>query len=71
MKRDLATGQLPCNDNTAALLASYIVQGWSLLQSFYGNFLPKPIMPSSKSDFVCTKDLYYIVPNIVSDKQVF
>ena len=27
IKRDLATGQLQCNDNTAALMASYIVQG--------------------------------------------
>ena len=27
IKRDLATGHLQCNDNTAALMASYIVQG--------------------------------------------
>ena len=27
IKRDLAAGQLQCNDNTAALMASYIVQG--------------------------------------------
>lgn len=27
IKRDLAVGQLQCNDNTAALMASYIVQG--------------------------------------------
>ena len=27
IKRDLATGQLQCNDNTAALMASYIIQG--------------------------------------------
>ena len=27
IKRDLATGLLQCNDNTAALMASYIVQG--------------------------------------------
>lgn len=27
VKRDLASGQLHCNDNTAALMASYIVQG--------------------------------------------
>ena len=27
IKRDLAMGQLQCNDNTAALMASYIVQG--------------------------------------------
>jgi FERM, RhoGEF and pleckstrin domain protein 2 len=27
VKRDLATGSLQCNDNTAALMASYIVQG--------------------------------------------
>ena len=27
IKRDLATGQLQCNDNTSALMASYIVQG--------------------------------------------
>ena len=26
IKRDLATGLLQCNDNTAALMASYIVQ---------------------------------------------
>merc|ERR1719438_777086 len=26
IKRDLATGQLQCNDNTAALMASYIIQ---------------------------------------------
>ncbi len=26
VKRDLAVGQLQCNDNTAALMASYIVQ---------------------------------------------
>jgi len=29
MKRDLATANLPCNDYTAALMASYIVQGAS------------------------------------------
>lgn len=29
VKRDLATGSLQCNDNTAALMASYIVQGTS------------------------------------------
>lgn len=27
VKRDLATGNLQCSDNTAALMASYIVQG--------------------------------------------
>lgn len=27
IKRDLANGTLQCNDNTAALMASYIVQG--------------------------------------------
>ena len=27
IKRDLATGHLQCNENTAALMASYIVQG--------------------------------------------
>jgi hypothetical protein len=27
IKRDLAIGTLLCSDNTAALLASYIVQG--------------------------------------------
>ena len=27
IKRDLAMAQLQCNDNTAALMASYIVQG--------------------------------------------
>ena len=27
IKRDLAQGWLMCNDNTAALMASYIVQG--------------------------------------------
>ena len=27
VKRDLAAGALQCNDNTAALMASYIVQG--------------------------------------------
>lgn len=27
IKRDLAQGHLQCNDNTAALMASYIVQG--------------------------------------------
>jgi len=27
IKRDLAVGHLQCNDNTAALMASYIVQG--------------------------------------------
>ena len=27
VRRDLASGHLQCNDNTAALMASYIVQG--------------------------------------------
>lgn len=27
IKRDLAKGDIQCNDNTAAVLASYIVQG--------------------------------------------
>jgi len=27
IKRDLSTGSLQCNDNTAALMASYVVQG--------------------------------------------
>ena len=41
IKRDLATGLLQCNDNTAALMASYIVQGkflatlYSFLDKFY------------------------------------
>lgn len=35
VKRDLATGSLQCNDNTAALMASYIVQG---LQHFFAFF---------------------------------
>ena len=41
IKRDLATGLLQCNDNTAALMASYIVQGkflatmYSFLDQFY------------------------------------
>ena len=30
VKRDLATGVLQCNDNTAALMASFIVQGMGL-----------------------------------------
>lgn len=30
IKRDLATNTLQCNDNTAALMASYIVQGNNL-----------------------------------------
>ena len=33
IKRDLATGHLQCNDNTAALMASYIVQGKDKLVS--------------------------------------
>ena len=31
IKRDLASGALQCNDNTAALMASYIVQGGGLM----------------------------------------
>lgn len=31
IKRDLATGSLQCNDNTAALMASYVVQGMIFL----------------------------------------
>ena len=34
IKRDLATAQLQCNDNTAALMASYIVQGIHLHSLF-------------------------------------
>lgn len=40
IKRDLAQGFLQCNDNTAALMASYIVQGklrkiFHILQNLY------------------------------------
>ena len=35
MKRNLASGKLICNENTAALLASYIAQGWSLVEKLY------------------------------------
>lgn len=35
IKRDLATGSLQCNDNTAALMASYIVQGSLHHHSFH------------------------------------
>ena len=35
IKRDLATSQLQCNDNTAALMASYIVQGKHLNYNFF------------------------------------
>ena len=36
IKRDLATGQLQCNHNTAALMASYIVQGnWGQYIQYY------------------------------------
>ena len=40
IKRDLATGLLQCNDNTAALMASYIVQGKFLatIYSFLDQF---------------------------------
>lgn len=31
VKRDLSHGHMQCNDNTAALMASYIVQGNHLL----------------------------------------
>lgn len=34
VKRDLAHGHMQCNDNTAALMASYIVQGKYLLFYF-------------------------------------
>ena len=40
IKRDLAAGQLQCNDNTAALMASYIVQGE---QYFFISFFCFPI----------------------------
>ena len=33
VRRDLAHGHLQCNDNTAALMASYIVQGESYLST--------------------------------------
>jgi len=35
IKRDLNVGTLLCSDNTAALLASYIVQGRMKRQSSY------------------------------------
>ena len=38
IKRDLAMGQLQCNDNTAALMASYIVQGKTKIE-FRAHFL--------------------------------
>lgn len=33
IKRDLARGDIQCNDNTAAVLASYIVQGERIYSS--------------------------------------
>lgn len=42
IKRDLAQGLLQCNDNTAALMASYIVQGnYNTVVSFPVNFKSK------------------------------
>ena len=38
IKRDLATGSLQCNDNTAALMASYIVQGKNRLVLLSSNW---------------------------------
>ena len=35
IKRDLAHGQLMCNTNTAALMASYIVQGNLLFLPYF------------------------------------
>ena len=35
IKRDLAMGMLQCNDNTAALMASYIVQGRFITTSLF------------------------------------
>lgn len=41
LKRDLAQGLLQCNDNTAALMASYIVQGnLSPTRTNVGAFFP-------------------------------
>ena len=37
IKRDLVLSQLQCNDNTAALMASYIVQGKT---NFFIKYLP-------------------------------
>lgn len=37
IKRDLSHGHMQCNDNTAALMASYIVQGKN--KHFIINFL--------------------------------
>ena len=39
IKRDLALSQLQCNDNTAALMASYIVQGIQLIKYNADGFL--------------------------------
>ena len=38
IKRDLAMAQLQCNDNTAALMASYIVQGKVTQQCLSGSY---------------------------------
>lgn len=52
IKRDLATGSLQCNDNTAALMASYIVQGnHGLARSEKRFFLNKRIIPASCGDY--------------------
>lgn len=43
IKRDLAQGLLQCNDNTAALMASYIVQGnYNIVVPVTINLLFKP-----------------------------
>lgn len=44
IKRDLAQGLLQCNDNTAALMASYIVQGKLLVVSGPRNLFSRRVL---------------------------
>lgn len=54
IKRDLATNTLQCNDNTAALMASYIVQGNNLSKTAHVFSVQPHLIQYSFSFFVAS-----------------
>ena len=59
VKRDLSLGQLQCNDNTAALMASYIVQGMTLGHCYKSR--PMKFICNLGKAFWPSSALYYII----------
>jgi hypothetical protein len=72
VKRDLASGELHCNENTAALMASYIVQGENCLSNSRLRLCaPLTGLPPSHLPYLCLFPFIHLRgPTTVSPRPV-